>query len=569
MLNFRKLIFCFFVLLAWSNLYAQENLSFEYNGIHGDVLKNVQQRMDILKKFYPTLTRQQIQTIYAQAPEEIRQAMQPYGYFHAQIQPKLIQQQTSWIAQFNIKPQSPTTISQINVRVDGPGKNNHAINQSINHLPLRVGDVFRADSYEKAKEKIFQVAHNQGYINAEFISNQIIVDTHRDTIKINLILKTGKQFYFGKVNFESTPYTYSFLKRFISFDKQTPFSSEKLLERQQALVNSIYFQQVVITPDFKATKNNEVPLNVLLIPPKAKKYNIGVGYGTLTGPRLTTNVSFRRLTDTGQHLEAQLKLSSVISGFAAKYYIPGKNPMTDEWIIGGNYQRFLPKNGASSSGSLSGGYVTKSKHTQTNVEINYLIEQYKVKDLASERTQLLYPNLNFTYSKSDDLINPTLGKSINVALRGASRAALSSTSFFQTEIKAKYFFTPVDYAHIILRTDLGYTVTKDLNKLPLSMRFFAGGMNSIRGYSDSDIGPGRYLYTGSIEYQNRIKDNWWGALFYDAGMATNHFGDRLYYGKGLGVIYTSFMGPIKLYVGQGTHEQKTNYSVEFSIGPEF
>ncbi len=570
MLNLLKLIlFIFLYCVLFTTVYAKETLSFQFNGIQGDVLKNVQKRFDVITQAYPHLTQQNIQTIYAQSADEIRQAMQPYGYFHSKIHGKLLRDGESWLAQFDIDAQMPVNISHLTVVITGPGKRNVAIDKLIDQFPLKVGEVFRADSYEEAKEKLFQVAHNEGYIHAEFTTNQVLIDPYHNKVNIDLTLNTGQQFYFGNVYFQSTSYSQDFLRQFISFDKHTPFSSEKLLALQQAMANTSYFQQVVITPDLKNTVNNTVPINILVIPPKAKRYNIGIGYGTLTGPRLTTNVSFRHLTDTGQHLETQLKLSSVLSGFAAKYYIPGKNPLTDEWLLGINYQRFLPKNGASSSGTLSGGYVTKSKHTQTSVDMNYLIEQYKVTGQTPQHTKLLYPNLNFTYSQSDDLINPTVGKSINLILRGGSEALLSTTSFLQTELKAKYFFTPLDFSHILLRGNFGYTVTRNLYKLPLSMRFFAGGMNSIRGYSDDDIGPGRYLYTGSVEYQNRIKDNWWGAIFYDAGTATNKFGDKLFYGKGVGLIYTSFVGPIKLYLGQGTHEKKKHYSVEFSIGPEF
>jgi len=569
-MNTHKLIlFIFLYFFVFTTVYAKEILSFQFNGIQGDVLKNVQERFKVIIQGYPNLTPQNVQTIYAQSVDEIRQAMQPFGYFHSKIHRQLLRNGDSWSAQFDIDPQMPVKISHLTVVITGPGKTNHVINKLIDHFSLKVGEVFRSDSYEEAKEKLFQVAHNEGYIHAEFVTNQVIIDTYHNKVKIYLKLNTGQQFYFGKVYFQSTSYSHDFLQQFILFDNHTPFSSEKLLALQQAMTNTSYFQQVVITPDFKNTVNHTVPINIFIIEPKAKKYNIGIGYGTLTGPRLTANVSFSHLTDTGQHLETQLKLSSVLSGFATKYYIPGKNPMTDEWLLGINYQRFLPKNGSSSSGTLSGGYVIKSKHTQTSVDINYLIEHYKVKDQNPEHTKLLYPNLNFTYSKSDDLINPTLGKSINITLRGGSQALFSSTTFLQTEMKAKYFFTPVDFSHIILRTDFGYTVTKNLYKLPLSMRFFAGGMNSIRGYSDDDIGPGRYLYTGGVEYQNRIKDNWWGAIFYDAGTATNNFGDKLFYGKGVGLIYTSFVGPIKLYLGQGMHKNKKHYSVEFSIGPEF
>jgi translocation and assembly module TamA len=558
-------LFCFTV----STAHAKVSIVFKFNGITGDILTNTQRRLDIVTKSYAPLTPQKINTIYEQAPQEIKKALQPYGYFNADIHSKLIRNKNVWTAQFDITTNSPIRISQLTVDIIGAGKDNHALNKFINHLPMKIDAIFRTDTYEQTKESLFHLAINNGYIKAKFTTNQIIIDPISHTAKIKLIFDTGALFYFGKINFGPTPYSSDFLKRFVSFNEKTPYSSDKLLKLQQSIANTGYFQKVLITPDFKKAPANHVPINVFLIPPKAKKYSIGVGYGTITGPRLTTNISFRRLTSSGQHLDTQFKLSQVVSGLAAKYYIPGKSPLNDEWVIGTNYQRFLPKNGSSTSGKVTAGYLTKSKESQTTIDLNYLLEKYKVKNQKGEKTQLLYPNLNFIYSKSDDLINPTFGKLFNVTVRGASRALISSTSFFQTEVKTKYFFTPFNFAHVILRSNVGYTVASDLNKLPLSMRFFAGGMNSIRGYPESYIGPGRYLYTGSIEYQNRIKDNWWGAVFYDGGTATNHFGDKMYYGKGVGLIYTSVIGPIKLYVGEGSHRSKKKYSVEFSIGPEF
>lgn len=154
-------------------------------------------------------------------------------------------------------------------------------------------------------------------------------------------------------------------------------------------------------------------------------------------------------------------------------------------------------------------------------------------------------------------------------MQGASSNILSSTSFLQGELKGKLFMTPFSFAHLILRGDLGYTVVNDLNDLPLSMRFFAGGMTTIRGYSDSSIGPGKYLGVASIEYRNHLAYDFSGAVFYDMGTATNHFGTPLSRGAGVGLIYESIVGPIKLYAARALSKKGHPYQIEFSLGPEF
>lgn len=565
----QKLFIPLFYCCALSCAFAKPILHIELHGIQDSVLKNTEARLAILKNSQGELTANKIQSIYAQAPNNIRLAMQPYGYFRPSIQANLSHNNDTWTASFHIQPGQKIPITQLSLSVVGPGKSNAEIQRLIHHFPIKMGDAFLTSTYEKAKESLFLTANNNGYVHAVFLTNKITIDVNNYEVKIILVLQTGPQYFFGKMTFKDNPYALDFLQRFTTGYENTIFSSEKLLKLQQSLSNTAYFNNVVVTPNINESGDNHVPIDIAITAPKAKKYNIGIGYGTFTGPRLTTGVSFRRLTDTGQHLDAQLKLSSVLSALEAKYYIPGKNPLTDQWLVGLNIQRFIPKNGSSSSGMLTGGYVTKTDLTQTSLDLNYLIEQYKVKNLPAERTHFLYPNLNFSYSKNNDVINPTNGKSFNLNLRGASQGLFSSTNFLQAEVRGKYLYTPVDFAHLIFRANLGYTVTKDLKNLPLSMRFFAGGMNTIRGYPVSSIGPGKYLYVGSIEYQNHIKDEWWGAAFYDAGTATDHFGSHVNEGAGLGVVYQSMLGPIKLYVAQAVNKPNKPYSLELSIGPEF
>lgn len=555
--------------LVSSVAFANNQLLFTIQGIDGASLKNVTARLQATRDAYPDLTQANIKEIYSHAPGEIKKALQPFGYFHSSVEPSLQQTDKAWIATFKINPGVALKIKNIHVTVIGPGKDNQEIIKTVRHLPIKVGATFQVDDYSQTKATLIQTLNEQGYIKANITTKKILIDVKQNTAVIILQIDTGERYYFGKVRFNATGYSDHFMQRFVALKSNDAFSSEKLLALQQDMGSSYYFRQVSITPDFDNISDHQVPIVVDTILPKSQAYNFGLGYGTFTGPRLTAGVNFRRITDTGQHFDAQLKLSSVLSALAAKYYIPGKNPLTDFWTAGLNIQKFNPKNGASNSKSVTVGYLTKFKEVQASLNLNYLVERYSVIDTPTQNSRLLYPALNLSYSKADDVLNPKFGKALSFNLQGATETLFSATSFLQGDLKAKYLFSPTQYNSVLLRGELGYTVVHDLQQLPLSMRFFAGGQNSIRGFPDSSIGPGRYLQTASIEYRNKIVGNWNAALFYDVGNASDHFGTDWNRGVGVGVIYNSVLGPVKLYVARAESKPSKPKSIEFSIGPEF
>jgi len=91
--------------------------------------------------------------------------------------------------------------------------------------------------------------------------------------------------------------------------------------------------------------------------------------------------------------------------------------------------------------------------------------------------------------------------------------------------------------------------------LPASQRFFAGGDQSVRGYSYQSLGRrdaagllvgGKYLSTYSIEAEYRIKGNWGAAVFFDAGSADDDPSSKLYRGTGLGLRYRAPVGTVQI-----------------------
>jgi translocation and assembly module TamA len=558
----------FFICLPSS--YASALLRVQIIGIQGQELKNAQARLEAVHKSYgKSLNIRDVQYFYQIAPREIRQALQPYGYFNPKIRGKLSHSAHGWLASFHISRGSPVRISTLDIKVFGPGKNNPALQTFLANFPLKKHDIFQSLVYEKAKADLFKIINNESYIKSTFIDNRVLINSDTFETIIIIHLHTEKRYYFGQVTFGPSPFALAFLHRFINFTNRDPFSSERLIKLQEEMAASNYFNVINIIPGLNRIQNHQVPIHILMTVPKSQQYHVGIGYGTYTGMRLVAGAAFRRLTDTGHHFDIQLKLSTILSGLAAKYAIPGKNPLIDQWWLGANIEHFLPQNVTSDSASLFGSYETSIHDIKTNINFNYLLERYRILSAPKKFSSALYPSLNMTYINADHLLNPHSGKSFNFNLQGASASILSSSSFLQAEAKFKFIYSPFSFARIITRGDLGYTVVSDLARLPASLRFYAGGINSIRGFPDNSIGPGRYLGIASIEYQNHIIGNWYGAIFYDSGKVTNHWNSPLDKGEGIGLIYETIIGPVKIYGAKAVSKPNQPNSIEFSIGPQF
>jgi len=561
-------VLCIFLLIC-QPVYALSNLTYQLHGVQGDELKNVQDRLNKMQnKYGEYLSSRQARQVYVKGKVEIKKGLQPFGLFRIKIYSQLFRQQGKWIADYSIIPGEPLRVTGINVEVKGPGENDPAIHEYIHHLPLKPDNIFTVPAYNAVKKELFNVAKNRGYLRASY-KNKIIVDLHRYTCRIYIRMETGPQFYFDEVWFKTHPYSGNFMRRFIDFKPGDVFSSNKLIELQQDMEQSYYFRRVVFKPNFTNPEQTHIPIDTYLYPPLPNLYGLGIGYGTLTGARISGELSLRHLGNEGHHLEAEMKLSSVLSGAAVTYYIPGRNPLTDQWFTGVNVKHFEPRMGRSHSATLLAGYAKTLEKWQGNLSLNYLVERFFIFNSPTQMAHLFFPSGKLSYIDTDDWASPHKALAANLTLQGASKSVFSKTSFVQANTHAKFIFSPFGFSRILVRGDFGYTTVHNLPVLPLSLQFVTGGVTSIRGFADSSIGPGKYLVIGSVEYQHRLKGDLYGAVFYDAGYATNHFNVPLNRGAGVGAVYDTKVGPIKLYLSRALSKHSQPFSVEFSVGPEF
>jgi translocation and assembly module TamA len=121
--------------------------------------------------------------------------------------------------------------------------------------------------------------------------------------------------------------------------------------------------------------------------------------------------------------------------------------------------------------------------------------------------------------------------------------------------------------------------------LPPDQRFYGGGSGTIRGYRYQAVGPqfpitkefpistpigGTAIIAGSVEFRQRIGENWGAAVFVDGGQVSSTLQplpDVFRIGVGAGVRYYTPVGPIRLDVAVPTKRYSTDDdSFELYIG---
>ena len=130
-----------------------------------------------------------------------------------------------------------------------------------------------------------------------------------------------------------------------------------------------------------------------------------------------------------------------------------------------------------------------------------------------------------------------------------------------------------------MRGKAGMTFLSDpVADFPPSLRFFAGGDQSVRGYSYQSLGPtdatgqvvgGKQLLTGSVELERALFKDWGVSLFVDAGNAFNAFTNiYLFRAAGIGVHYYTRVGALNLSVARQFGVEEPSFRIHFSVGFE-
>lgn len=557
---------------------AADRVRVEIDGLSGDIFKNVTGSLTLIQqKAHQELTDERIKKLHSKTPSEIREALQPFGYYKPEIQSDLRREDDVWVAHYVVDHGPVLELNSVDIRILGAGEQDVEFHRLLRKLPIAPGEALEHAHYEEAKNSLMQLATERGYLDAQFETNEIRVDLEAYTAAIVIHFNTGERYRFGTVTFNVPEFDTEFLQRYATFAEGDGYTFTALLDLQNALTDSDYFSQVEVKTHRELAENHIIPVEVNAIARERTRYTLGLGYGTDTGARATAGLERRRVTRDGHRWRADAKVSEISDSLTTRYFIPMKNPRTDQFTLTAGLENQRLTDNASKKYLLSGSFSRLDNGWQKSLFINVERDEDFVVGGQSGSSTLVMPGINWTRVRADDRIYTTFGHRFMVEVRGGSETLGSTTSFIQARANVKFVRRFKDYGRVLARGDIGYSKVLNFEELPPSVRFFAGGDFSVRGYEYNSLGPrengksvgGTQLLVSSVEYEQILTENWSLAAFYDAGNAMNNFSEPLAHGTGVGVRYRSPIGLIRLDLAQPLDKPLGNARyIHISIGPD-
>ena len=549
----------------------------QIEGIEGPLAANVRTVLEISRAADTgAMMLDRAVRLHRTADADIGTALEPFGYYRPRIRKALQQDGGSLVARYAIDPGPATIVTRVDVALRGEGAEDPAFRQAVDEFPLARGDTLRHLPYETAKLALITLAGDSGYLTADFDTSVIRVNREESTAEIVIHFATGPRYRFGPVRFDQEILDTSFLRSRVPFETGEPYQRHEVLELQASLAEDPYFERVEVMPRPEQAESLLVPIDVELIPRPPQAFEAGIGYGTDNGPRGRGSARLRRLNRRGHHAELEVVGSFIERSASAQYMVPAFGHPKGVLTFLAGYAILNPATSASRTYIASVRLSRPRLGWRETFSLSWQREAFRVATDSATST-LFLPGASWERTRSDSRIFPTSGIRTRLDLQGAHDGVLSSASLLRVSAGGKIVRSLGGRTRALVRADVGRIFTSQFRRLPPTLRFFAGGDQSVRGFGYQALGPrdakgkitgGRNLVVGSVELDYRVTPRWAVAVFTDAGNALEDFTLDLEQGVGAGIRWISPIGLIRVDGAFPISEEGAPFRIHLSIGPD-
>ncbi|HET6397815.1 MAG TPA: autotransporter assembly complex family protein [Pseudoxanthomonas sp.] len=549
--------------------------------------QNVRQALSLNQALGQVQGESRLEYLLLRAEKEAREALEPFGYYSPAIAvdaPRDAQDRI--VVTLTIDKGEPVRVRGHHVEIVGPGGEDQYLQRDLEAFRPRQGEVFDHGTYEANKDGITHRLAERGYFDADFMEREVRVTRADRAADIALVWDSGARYDMGPTVFHQDYFRPGLLEKLVSWEEGSYFHQGKLDRLRESLVKLDYFSVIDIQPrPDDATDDYRVPVDVNLSLARRDIYTAGLSYGTESGAGVRLGLERRYVNDRGHKLNYDMDWAQKRKSALVQYRIPAF-AWLDGWygVSASAYDEQTDyidlrnaKLTASRSGEIDERWTLIASANALRERWSYDMDVATGQRLYAYST-LFYPELMATYVDVDDRLFPRRGYSASATLRAGVGGAGSDTGFVQLWVGGTWFRGLGEADRLIVRGEAGTTRTSELVGMPPSLRFFAGGDRSIRGYAWREVGPrtgddfamgARHVVTGSVEYERYFGGGpWGGAAFVDAGDAFDDSPD-VHVGVGIGARWRSPVGPVRIDIAHGLDDPDSQFQVYLSLGAQF
>lgn len=480
------------------------------------------------------------------------------------------------------------------------------------------GSIFSQELITFSEESINNLLNNEGFLFSEVSGN--IKKVEENLVDVVFFIEPGQRTYIRNINFTGNERTHDVVLRREMRQMEGAWASNSLLERSKLRLDRLgFFKQVNYEKVPVPGEKDKVDIEFIVEEEFSGSIAGSLGYGAY-GFNLGANYSESNAFGTGNSIGIGINYSDWQTNVSFNFFDPYFNPdgvglgygayirssdysnfnisAYNTESFGGSVQFVLPINEISQL-SLSAAI------DQTDLSSDALSSRQLLDFIATEGSKFesLTLGASWTRNSLNRGIFPTAG-TLNV-VSGSVTVPGSSITYGRLSHRFKYF-RPLSNNFIFgVRTEIGGLFAYgDTDTPPPYENFYAGGLNSVRGFEQNSLGP-RAVYDGFYSGFNRPTGGTYSleggldfifpipfledsrsvrsSMFLDLG---NVFSDEcksyeincnefdlseLRYSVGVGVTWITALGPMSFAISSvfGDDEFDETETFQFEIGNQF
>jgi outer membrane protein insertion porin family/translocation and assembly module TamA len=499
--------------------------------------------------------------------DRLRQLYRSHGYYHARVEHDLEMpaEGDALRAVVYVDEGPPVRVEHVEVSVADVPPPLPGAPPLEELVPLSPGDVFTQDGYDAGLAVLRTWFRDRAYARVAIVKHAR-VDVDRNLATVRYRIDPGPPSVFGHLAVEgATRVDPDVVLRELPFATGDRFE-QRLLDRARAnLVGLNLFRSIRLDED--DSRKPDVDVTVRVVEAKPREVRVGIGYDTEEQVRGIASWRDYDFFGDARQLGFSGRISTLRRTLVADFlqpHFPGRwnrtrllflqeiedeDPFTLERTRIGPRLEFLQDD-----------HVTAFAFHRFEYDHLSDVEDAVRRRLpdATPRTGLLSGfGLGIEWNTTNDALDPSRGWVTALTVEPVGLGG--DFSFVRTVLEGRVYQPLVGDLGGAMRVRLGSSEPfGDTKDVPVFERFYAGGLNSVRGYGRWRVGPladdhplgGKSLVEASVELRHPITETIGAAVFVDAGqVALPSFDfpfDDLDYGAGFGVRYRSPVGPLRL-----------------------
>ncbi len=534
------------------------------------------------------VTKLELDRLIAAAPAQARALAETEGYFDAEVTVTRDRAELPSVS-VSVVPGPRARIGEVGLAIEGALMDAEragdvaAIDTAamlLEQWSLPRGAPFTQATWTAAKNGTLARLQGAGYPLASWRSTAATVEPATHSVDLRLVADSGPLFRLGTLRVEGlSRYDRSAVHNLLDFRPGEIYTEALLAQWQRHLQRSELFEAATVELLVDPEQADAATVIVTLREFAKQQTTVGIGYSSDTGARATLDYRHRLPFDWNVVATSRLEVGREKNAWTGQVIT---HPLPDHYrdLASADYERLDQDNEVRTSAGLRLG---RNQDTDAFARQAFVALQHATVVSAAPTTSASAVSLNYNWVTRDidSIALPTRGTvfAVQTAVGYAFRTT-TENGVFARGLAGLVGYRPLggDW-NLQWRLEAGEVFAKSDVGVPDTLLFRAGGQDSVRGYAFRTLGPiengvvtsGRMLFTSSVELARPVSNrlpSLWGALFVDAGNASNTWGDmRPVVGVGPGLRWRSPVGALRVDLAYAVDLHKWRLEVSLGIAP--